>query len=77
MPIMAEEYEANTSFRLTVNYKWLGSPYHDFTVKVYSPYSGVPLTDSKGKTNMLYTDGREPSEFDYAKTINPLIPDYW
>ena len=47
-----------------VGYFWYGSPRPDFTIKVYSVDSN-DLVDADGQTNMLYADGREPSEFDY------------
>ena len=47
---------------IKVMYAWLGSPHRDFTVKVYSANDEM-IYDVDGQTNMLYTDGREPSEF--------------
>ena len=79
-PIMLDSnnYNSGDPLHIIVNYAWLESPYHDFTVKVYSPYSGMELVDKNGNTNMLYTDGTtEPSEFAYAATINPYLPTGW
>ena len=50
------------TINIFVQYAWLGSPHRDFTVKAYST-NDVMIYDADGQTNMLYTDGREPSEF--------------
>lgn len=46
-----------------VQYEWYGSPAKDFTLKIYSKHAGTQIFDQEGLSNMLYTDGREPSEF--------------
>ena len=65
------EYRAGQTFDIMVKYEWYGSPARDFTVKIYSKHNETQLTDSAGYANMLYTDGREPSEFSQTK-INVL-----
>lgn len=50
-------------FDIGVKYHWYNSPANDFTVKIYSRHKNTQLTDRNGNSNMLYTDGREPSEF--------------
>lgn len=63
-PIMIEEYDSDEEFQIHVKYEWIGSPRRDFTVKVYS-FDGNDVVDEIGLTNMLHTDGNQPSEFDY------------
>lgn len=62
-PLMIKDYQANNQFEMMVQYEWYSSPANDYTVKVYSKHVGTELTDQYGYSNMLYTDGREPSEF--------------
>ena len=71
-PLTIKDYAPNTQFEIMVHYEWYSSPANDFTVKIYSKHNGTDLFNRDGNTNMLYTDGREPSEFN---TNN--IDDYW
>ena len=54
-----------------MSYDWFWSPARDFTVKIYSRHAGTELQDFRGNTNMLYADGREPSEFTFVKPTEP------
>ena len=67
---MIDDYEQDQQFLITVQYAWMGSPRRDFTVKVYSS-DGNDIVDEDGNTNMLHTDGQEPSEFDYIADLWP------
>ena len=68
--IRENEYAANDLFDIRVRYDWYWSPAKDFTVKIYSKHDGTKLFDSLGKTNMLHTDGNEPSEFTYVPPVD-------
>lgn len=57
------DFESDHEFEITVEWDWVGSPRRDFTVMVYSA-DGNDVEDEDGETNMLYTDGQSPSEFD-------------
>ena len=70
VPIMIDSYDAGQVFEITVHYNWFRSARKDFTVKVYS-MDGNDVVDEDGLTNMLHTDGQEPSEFDYIKSQFP------
>lgn len=72
-PVVIEEgnYTANQLFTIKVAYDWFWSPARDFTVKIYSRHNGTELQDFRGNTNMLYADGREPSEFTFVKPTEP------
>jgi hypothetical protein len=36
MIVLENDYTAGTVFQLAVRYTWFGSPFKDYTVKVYS-----------------------------------------
>jgi hypothetical protein len=46
-----------------VSWTWGGNPSPDFTVKVYSKFSGVNILDSSSKNNVLHYNGSSPSGF--------------
>lgn len=71
--IKENEYTANELFDIRVRYDWYWSPAKDFTVKIYSKHDGTNLFDLTGNTNMLHTDGNEPSEFTYVPPA--VVPD--
>ena len=64
-----------------VRYQWHGSPFKDYTVKVYSPWDTEVEEHADGsiESNQLFTDGvTSPSEF----TGNPfdlgdMIPSWY
>ena len=59
---MIEKYRNYTEFVIYVQYEWLGSPSPDYTLKVYSKHD-LRIFDENDKENILYTDGRLPSEW--------------
>ena len=63
-PIMIEQWKYGSRFKIEVTYQWFDSPSRDFTVKVYSQDKKAKIIDTDRETNMLFTDGRQPSEFD-------------
>ena len=77
-------FMAGVEIEVMVRYEWHGSPYKDYTVKVYSPFDMVVQEHANGgrgsvTSNQLFTDGvTSPSEF----TGNPfdlgdMIPSWY
>lgn len=64
-PFLLKTYEAGKQYTLRVRYTWYGSPHKDFTVKAYSKFPAtVKILNKEGAvSNMLFTDGRSPTEF--------------
>jgi len=64
-PIIIPEanYAAGTVFELAVKYLWFGSPYKDYTVKVYSKQDLVVRDKTTGSTSVIHMDGQTPSGF--------------
>ena len=48
---------------INVKYQWNGSPVKDYTVSVYSAMENIVITNSRNEENILYADGRQPSQF--------------
>jgi hypothetical protein len=64
IPIIVSDYKAGTKFSITVEYRWDGLPVHrDFTVKVYSQFTGVNILDSNSETKISHFNGSSPSGF--------------
>jgi hypothetical protein len=68
-PILISDYTGGETLNILVRYDWINSPHKDFTLKLYSQHTGTMIYDDTGNTNMLHTDGQEPSEF----TNNPGV----
>lgn len=55
-------YVKGDKFTVMVRYAFRGSPANDYTVSVYSKMN-LTITGVNGKPNMVFADGRSPSEF--------------
>jgi hypothetical protein len=68
-PLMVDaEAYGTDGFYMRVGYYWFGQARPDYTLKAYHVDDGAMVTEmNTGQTNMLYTDGQEPSEFDWIK----------
>lgn len=55
------ENSKRTEYKILVEYEWFNSPHKDYTLSLYSKHD-TKITDDSGKTNMLHTDGQQPSE---------------
>ena len=53
--LSTKEYSAGETFVIEVDYTWLLNDVRDYTVRVYSKQD-MDVLNSRGKTNMLYTD---------------------
>lgn len=48
---------------MTVQYNWYDSQVKDYTLKIYSKFSQVNITNSTGASWMYHMDGKSPSGF--------------
>ena len=55
--IIIKNSPENQSYKIRVQYRWFYSPHKDYTVKLHSKHTGVKITNEKGETNQLHTDG--------------------
>jgi hypothetical protein len=59
-------YAAGDAFTMEIDYYWDTFYAKDYTIKVYSKQT-LSVKDSKGNTNMIHMDGKEPSGFTKSK----------
>lgn len=66
-PFMVAEadYAAGDVFTMEIDYQWDFFYAKDYTIKVYSKQT-LEVKDSKGETNMIHMDGKEPSGFTWS-----------
>ena len=55
--MLESAYAANTVFLVAVKYLWFGSPFKDYTVKVYSKQTLTVKDNVSGSTNVIHMDG--------------------
>lgn len=63
MIVPEADYTAGTVFLVGVKYLWFGSPFKDYTVKVYSKQTLTVRDNASGGTSVINMDGQSPSGF--------------
>ena len=66
---MVQSYSPGTVFILGVSWTWGGNPNADFTVKVYSKYSGVNILNTASTNNVIHYNGSSPSGYTNSSYI--------